>query len=330
MTLEEFTALYDIAIEGLTDVGWHWFAYHFFSGPRPFAMSILSACASIDRVTDDIGTVLLQELTAIGGREGDQQQYEQLLQKLSEILVIERVVNCPWPDGTTFLHEPAAFPNGPRPELLVSSSEGRVVVEVKTPALLNHIRARASNSGQIPYRGGIAPDDARNIVGGDVTLPRDNPIRDFLRDSERKFTAFRQDGSTASLLVIVWDDHIYEPISTLVNEGSGLLTPNSFSRRADDTAETYPNIDAVVLVRHMNYFVEGAAERPLHDRESGMDFGGDNALPNVLCPGHGGRPLPGFVLDALRAWPHDNEALRMFAEYNPQDMVFWIGGAPTA
>ncbi|KQX45478.1 hypothetical protein ASE29_34770, partial [Ensifer sp. Root74] len=88
------------------------------------------------------------------------------------------------------------------------------------------------------------------------------------------------------------------------------------------------NVDKVILIRHMNYFVEGAAERPLADREHGMDFGGPHALPNVLCEGHGGRPIPQFVLDVLRAYPHDDPRLRMFAEYNPQDMIFWFGGLP--
>jgi len=30
------------------------------------------------------------------------------------------------------------------------------------------------------------------------------------------------------------------------------------------------------------------------------------------------------LLDALRAFRHDDPGLRMFAEYNPQDMVFWL------
>ncbi|NKM12098.1 hypothetical protein GFL85_13825 [Rhizobium laguerreae] len=328
MTLEEFVALYAKAIDGIDSVGWHWFGYHFYNGPRPFARGILSSCASINRKTDGIGTELLEELVGIGGRDRDERQYEQLLQKLSEILVIERVVNCPWPEGTTFRHEPAAIRNGPRPELLVSWPEGRLVMEVKTPALLNHVRARGANGVQLAYRGGIPLDAAREIAEGEVTLPRDNPILDFLRDGERKFAAFREDCSTSSLLVIVWDDHIYEPISTLVNAGSGLLTPNSFAQQADGTAEAFPNVDNVILVRHLNYFVSGSREEALMDRENAMDFGNEHALPNVLCEGHGGRPIPTFVLDVLRAYPHDDPGLRMFAEYNPQDMVFWIGVPP--
>ncbi|MGH0227915.1 hypothetical protein NKZ03_17640 [Sinorhizobium meliloti] len=324
MTAEEFSALYLIATTGLNDTGWHWFSYHFYVGPTPFASSILSSCASIDRRATGIGTDLLRELVAIGGRERDERQYEQLLQKLSEILVIERVVNCPWPEETTFQHEPAAVPGGPRPELLISYPEGRLVVEVKTPALLEHIRARATNGIQLAYRGGVPLELAEELGEDAVTLPRDNPVLDFLRDGERKFVGFRQDPGTASLLVIVWDDFIYEPISALVNERSGLLTRNSFARAPNGTPQTYPNVDAVIAIRHLNYLIAGSREEILGDRLTAMDFGDGCALPNVLFDVEGARPIPTFVLDALRAFRHDDPGLRMFAEYNPQDMVFWL------
>jgi len=284
----------------------------------------MSSCASINRRAANIGADLLDELVGIGGRERDEDQYEQLLQKLAEILVIERVVNCPWPDVTTFLHEPAANPGGPRPELLVSTPDGRLVVEVKTPALFKHIRARAANAVQLPYRGVVPLDVAERLAQGTVTLPRDNPVLDFLRDGERKFAGFREEPNTTSLLVIVWDDYIYEPISALVNGASGLLTQSSYSRTATGTAEIFPNIDAIVALRHLNYFVAASREEPLIDRQNGLDFGDENALPNVLFTLPGARPIPDFVLDALRAYPHDDPGLRMFAEYNPQDIVFWI------
>lgn len=324
MTSEEYGALLATAWSRLRETEWHWFGYHFFNGPRPFADSIVGACGSIDDRAPGIGMKLLRELCSIGGRERDEGQYEQLLQKLAEILVIERVVQCPWPEGTTFEHEPAAVAGGPRPELLVLHPEGRLVVEVKTPSLLNHIRERGANPIQLPYREGARLDVARELARGQITLPRDNPVRDFLRDAERKFAGFR-DGTTETLLAIVWDDAIYEPISVLVNPGSGLLTDRSYSRRSDGTPETFPSVDAVVAIRHLDYFIRGSREEPLMDRRSAMDFGDDRALPNVLFPAHGGHALPGHVVEGLRSVPHDDPGLRMFAEYNPQDMVMWLG-----
>lgn len=157
MTPDELGELMIVAWKGLRGISWHWFGYHFATGPRPFAISIMEACASIDRAATGMGTGLLRELLAIGGREGHRPHYEQLMQKLGEILVIERIVTAGWPEGTTFEHEPAAIPGGPRPELLVTHPGGRLVVEVKTPSLLAHIRQRGQNGTQLAYRGGLTP-----------------------------------------------------------------------------------------------------------------------------------------------------------------------------
>jgi hypothetical protein len=54
-----------------------------------------------------------------------------------------------------------------------------------------------------------------------------------------------------------------------------------------------------------------------------MDFGGRDALPNVLFP-IGGRAIPALAVEALRAFPYNDPGLRMFAEYNVQDITFWI------
>ena len=324
MTLKEFTEMLPEAHRWLRQTGWHWFAYHFSTGPRPFAINIMDACACINRAAGGVGSTLLQELLSIGGRDRDESQYQQLMQKLAEILVVERIVASPWPDGTTFAHEPAAFPGGPRPELLVTFPEGRLLVEVKTPSLLGHARQRGTNATQLPYRGGLPPELAnRHAPDNGVTLPRDNPIKDFLADAERKFAGFRDD-VTSTLLVIVWDDHIYEPISSLANPMSGLLTPNSFVRDARGEAQTYPSVDAVMVIRHINYFVEAAAERMLADRESGMDFGDDRALPNVLFDVSGAHRLPAKISERLRAYPHDDSGLKQMAEYNVPDVIWWL------
>jgi hypothetical protein len=84
---------------------------------------------------------------------------------------------------------------------------------------------------------------------GGLTLPRDNPVKDFLIDAEAKFAPFKAATRATSLLVIVWDDHIYEPITVLTQEQCGLLTPNSCYTDASGGPVTFPDIDAVVLIR---------------------------------------------------------------------------------
>ncbi|MBX9645535.1 MAG: hypothetical protein K2X57_00590 [Xanthobacteraceae bacterium] len=324
MNGQQFGDLLIEAYAGLSSVGWHWFAYHFHNGPTPFARSIMEACADIDDHAPGIGTKLLRELASLGGRDRDESQYEQLLQKLSEILVIRQIVSCTWPTGRTFLHEPAATSGGPRPELVVTWPGGRVAIEVKTPAILEHTRRRGANGTQLPYRHGLPLEPTKKMAQGMVTLPRDNPVLDFLKDAERKFAGFRSDPDTASLLVIVWDDFVYEPISTLVNPRSGLLTPESFARKSDGAAQDFPNIDSIIVLRHLNYFILGSRGEPLGDRSSSLDFGAGGALPNVSFVASGGRAIPQSVFEALRAKPHDDPELQRFAEYRPQDIVFWL------
>ena len=323
MNPKEFGDLLIVTWECLRGTSWHWSEYHFNNGPLPFAMSILETCATIDRRAPGTGTKLLRELLAIGGIQKHEPHYEQLLQKLAEFLVIERIVTAGWPEGSTFEHEPAAVPGGPRPELLVTYPGGRLAVEVKTPSLLQHIRQRGQNGTQLTYRGGLPLEHVREHLGSDgVTLPRDNPVRDFLVDADRKFVGFR-DSVTATLLVIVWDDYIYEPISVLVNAGSGLLTTNSFERDESGRARTYPNVDIVVALRHLNYFIAGSREELLVDRKSAMDFGSDHALPNVFFDVSGRGRVPTGVLAHLRAFSHNDPGLKKMAEYNVTDMVFW-------
>lgn len=312
--------------EGLKKVAWHWFGYHFMVGPTPFAMSIFRTCASLDASTDGIGRQLLADLLNIGGRERDEGQYEQVLQKLAEMLVLERIVNSDWPEGTTFEYEPKAFKDGPQPELLVSFNGKRLVVEVKAPSLLRHIRNRGSNGTQLTYQGLMPLPMAEQAFGEKgITLPRDHPVADFLKSADRKFEGFR-DGDTASLLVIVWDDHIYEPISVLMNEQSGLLTPRSFQRDPDTNAALkFPNVDAIVALRHLNYFVLASREEQLLDRLDGMDFGDHRALPNKSIGVSNPEAVSSHVYDQLRALPFGHDAL-IGAEYRVQDMVSWVGG----
>ena len=158
-------------------------------------------------------------------------------------------------------------------------------------------------------------------------MPRDYPVRDFLIDAVRKFADFR-DETTGCLLVIVWDDFIYEPISMLVNKELGLLNANSFERTENGEARSYANIDMVVAVRHLNYFVSGSREEPLEDRVSAMDFGEGQALPNVSFDVSRPVLIPSHVLHRLRAYPHDDPGLATMAEYNVTDMAFWLPDRP--
>lgn len=318
---------------GIMSQRWHWFQYHFrYLPPTPFARSFIEACIDCEMRLPGLGKQLIRDIGAIGGIERHEPHYDQLMQKLAEVLVLRQLLFLPWPAGTTFQHEPALAPRGKRPELRVVTPESSYLFEVKTPSLTPHARNRAANGLQAPVRmfdramlDGLAQD-------GGLTLPRDNPIKDFLVDAEQKFGPFKDAGPTTSILVIVWDDHIFEAITVLTQEQCGLLTPNSYLKGVDGEAVTFNKIDAVVLVRHLMYFRNAAAEARLVERAHAFDFGDETALPNVFIPVPSGTDVPAFIRDGLRAKPLDDPLLQNAAEYRPVEMVFWLnlGEAPGA
>lgn len=309
---------------------WHWFQFHFaFRHPRPFARSIISAAADLEQLLTGLGQQLLNDLVSIGGREKHRPDYDTLIQKLAEMLVLRQLLRLPWPEGTTFTHEPAGTPQGKRPELLVKTSGMSYVFEVKAPSLLAHQHARGTNSLQLPGR--MFPLEmvgrlTETMGDGSTTFARDNPVKDFLLSAEEKFRPFKAKGPCRSYLVIVWDDHIYEPITSLVHERCGLLTPNSFAHDKEGQPLAFPSIDAVIIIRHLLYFNLAAAEHDLRERAHAFDFGGPHSLPNVFVTMPGSQIGPAFIPDGLRALEWDRPPLQHFADYRPQELIMWLGG----
>ena len=303
---------------------WHWFQYHFsFFPPHPLTRSILDACTDCEMRIDGLGIQFIREIASIQGKEKHLPHYDQLLQKLAEVFVLRQLLILDWPKGTTFEHEPAAIPKGKRPELRVVTPERSYLFEVKTPSLTEHINARNQNSIQAPGR--VLPQDLlqRLANGEGLTLPRDNPVKDFLIDADSKFGQFKALSAHTSILVIVWDDHIYEPVTVLTHPQCGLLTQNSYLKNAG-TAVQFSNTDAVILIRHLNYIQNATADRPLGDRSHALDFGTVQDLPNVLIPVAAQLDLPALIRDGLRARLLDDQMLQHAAEYRPQDLVLWI------
>jgi len=304
---------------------WHWFSYHVcFVPPNPFASSLVDACLDCEMKLPGLGRQFIRDIGGIGGLNRHEPHYDQLMQKLAEILVLRHLLSLPWPSDTTFEHEPRLTKKGKRPELRVNAPGQTYLFEVKAPSLLEHQRQRAANSMQSPTRM-FKREMVERIAGEDgLTLPRDNPVKDFLVDADAKFAQFKAAAPAVSVLVIVWDDFIYEPITVLTQASCGLLTANSFHRSAAGDAVCYSSTDAVVLVRHLMYFKMAAAEQALGERGHAFDFGKEGALPNAFVPVPGGLPVSDFIRTGLRALPLDHSDLSRAAEYRPVEMVFWL------
>jgi hypothetical protein len=303
---------------------WHWFAYHFSKlPPHPMARSVIDAAADCERRIQGLGSQFVEEISRISGKEKHEPHYEQLLQKMSEMLVLRQLLSLEWPVGTVFQHEPAMSATGKRPELRVVTPERSFLFEVKTPSLLEHIRMRNRNALQTPGRA-LSRDRLQGIAGDGLTLPRDNVVKDFLLDADKKFGEFKAQHPDTSMLVIVWDDFIFEPITALVHERCGLLTPNSYLKDDAGAAHQFSNIDAVVLVRHLTYLYRATRDEPLEERDHALDFGDNRALPNVIIPLTDPALIPDIVRNGLRAIPWDSPMIQRAADYRPNDIVFWV------
>lgn len=302
---------------------WHWLQWNFspehYREPY-FARVTLDALLTCDRAMHGFADDMLGRLERIGGRDRNLDDYEQIKQWLGELLVVHHFVSYPWSVPVTFDHEPVAAGSKQNPEMTVNAQDFRLGIEVKTPDLRPLAERRKTANWQLLDR----MPGMKEALSGDVVLPRDNPIKDFLRSADSKFAGFRAaDPNFRSVLVIVWDDFVNEPISALLSPSSGLLTPNSFDQLLDGSRWTYSNVDAVVLLRHQHQFVEGMANRPpLDERDDFLDYGRPGAFPfNALIACPDGQPLSEELERALQAVPPHP---MLGAEYVPAETVMWI------
>jgi hypothetical protein len=307
---------------------WHWFGYHFEwylqRREHPFAKSIVDACLEVEARLPGFAEEFVLRLASVSGRDRDQRDYQQLLQQLAELLVLRQVVTCDWGGDAKFEYEPSGVGSAKNPELVVTVGADRFGIEVKAPALFEHASKRATNPVQLPSRAS-SQEMARRLAGGlEATLPRDNPVKDFLLSADAKFAPFHQQaGNFRGILVIVWDDHIYEPISALLGVAAGLFTPNSFSKLPDGSPNTFPNVDAVILVRHLHIFLRAAGEKPYFDVAHALDYGRDGEFPfKVYIPNPAGRGLPEVALRCFQAHAPGPE---LGAEYMASDLIVWVG-----
>jgi len=301
--------------------GWHWLDYNFNPATPGFGLvgaPTAIALAVVDQRMPGYADEQIARLERLGGRERNMGDYRQILSWYAELLVIQQLALHNWPSTATFDMEPVAGASNYNPEVVVRvDGLGSLGVEVKAPDLLDHTGKRTAHPFQLNARGDYAA-----ALSDKVTYPRDNPVKDFLIHSDKKFAGFRAaDPDFRSILVIVWDDYVNEPLAALSAPGSGLLTPNSFHRQ-DGQPVTYPNIDSILLVRHQHQLVRGLAGRPLIDgRRDLLDYGRRHEYPfHAVINNPAGRTIPSEFLRPLHSWPV--EALEG-PEYSPGELVMW-------
>ena len=310
---------------------WHWFRFHFnhhlYENGHPFSESILRACLDCEPHLPGFSKGMIEGLATLCGREKHWQHLEQLFQRLAELLVIRQIVTYDWPFPARFVWEPTAAGSKKNPEILIEGGPEVIGVEVKAPALQEHQKKRGKNPTQVPSRvfGSDELASLPNVENG-LTLPRDNPVKDFLVSADAKFASFKAaDPTFRGILVIVWDDHIFEPITSLIHESSGLFTPNSFAKDKQGNRLRFQNVDSVVMIRHLHQFSRASAEKPLCDscREA-LDYGRDGEFPpKAFIDNPDAAGAPKSLLECLQAYAPTSA---MGAEYTPKDLIWWFGG----
>lgn len=311
---------------------WHWYQYVFSQrrsgSEHPFARAVLDACLDCERRLPGFALKVLARLAAVGGRDRNQDDYEQLLEICAEILVIRQVVCFRWPFAATFELEPRPLGDSKKnPELIVHGPKLDLGIEVKAPRLSRHNAERSRNTMQLTARSGGVREWATRVAPHGVTLPRDNPVKDFLISAEEKFEPFTNSGARpfSGVLVIVWNDFINEPLSALLSTTSGLFTPGSFHRVfGTDDAVKFPHVGGVVILRHLHQFIRAAGDDTLVDGlRHAMDYGRPGTFPYkvwVANP-HAAGPAPKIARRALQAV---EPGRHLGAEYIPGEFVNWV------
>lgn len=319
--------LKDYIMKSTIFCSWHWYEYHFrflyIGQEHPFVKSIIDACLVVENKIPGYSKRMIDHIASINGRDRYLPHYDQLKQTLAELLVVSHLASQ-YTDSK-FEDEPTIGNSDKNPEITITTDRYVLGVEVKSPKLREHVEQRSTRSVQLPGRIPVAKQMIEHAGGKEsVTLPRDNPVKDFLISANEKFSEFKKEiDNFYGILVIVWDDHIYEPITSLISEHAGLFTENSFAQDKENNPLTFVHVDAVIIIRHLHIFVEASAERPLIDgKRSAMDYGGYDQFPyKIIVPNPIGKDVPQEIKEAFHAVETSH---RLGAEYMPQEYIMWI------
>lgn len=307
----------------------HWLDHHFLQYQagleHVLAASIVNCCEFIENKIPGFTERFSNKLASFSNSYMFVPHYEQIIQVLAELMVINHLCNV-FTHDTEFMLEPSLVRNGKNPELGIRTGEKELYIEVKCRKFVDHHNARASASIELPSRINGFPELAQELIndGEVIVYPRDNVVKDFLISANEKFKDFKlRNIQSLTILVIVWDDFVYEAISSLLNRSSGLLTDNSFYKDDDGSTVIFDYIDAIVLIRHSHHIVHATRDEMLTEHFSHPLEWSPAALPKAYIPINTNPAVDEYVCKIFQAF-HINALSESFADYRPQDLVFRI------
>jgi len=267
---------------------------------------------------------MIDRLASISGKEGYLPHYEQLLQVLAEIYIFNQAATYfHKEDEVEFIYEPTRGDSRKNPEFIIKTKDYDIGIEVKQPSLIEHINKRGEKPYQVSIRLPFVDTLGERFGRENITLPRDNPVKDFLISADAKFKNFKKSKNFFSVLFIIWDDFIYEPISALIGEPSGLFREDSFAKDCNGNPLNFVNVDAVFIDRHLIQFINASRDSELlYQKKHAMDYGYKKEFPyKVVIPNPTGQKIPDEIIDCFQMWSCSHE---LGAEYVPSDFIMWF------
>lgn len=316
MNREEIT---ELLYSGVLSQEWHWFSYQF--NPHQhhfFSASIIDACYNIEAVLEGYTKQFAKKLSSISNKPKFEPHYEQLLQLLAELHVLNHLALTQ--KGSRFLLEPTSTDSPKNPEVGIFNEQNEMYVEVKCKEFLRYHRKRGGTALQLTARVNTFKEYAELEFGNsEILYPPDNVVKDFLVSANDKFSGLKKTNPQAiNVLVIVWDDYIFEPITALLYEQSGLLTPNSFFKLNGENAK-FDSISGIILVRHVHLLVDATRD------EFFLPFSWDSpvSLPKAFIPVNCSGKEAEHIMSSFNA-DHIDGLSNIAADYKPLDLVHWI------
>jgi hypothetical protein len=297
----------------------HFLKYFFWNNPiHPLLISLAGSISAIDSVSVGYAEEMIKRIVSLSGKSED--TLENILSIFSEILVSKHAVDIADEiNGKKyFVPEPGLREGRKNPEFRSILNDKPYCVEVKKPRLIKHANTRF-NPVHIPARSSITSA----FTGEQLTLPRDNPIKDFLKSAQEKFEDYITEyPDDYRFLFIMWDDHMYEPISALLHPAKGLLTNNSFFKDSDGNPITFPLIDGIFIVKHLHNFWNALLEKEI-EPELKHPFQYRKGAPfHAFIQNPHGRKVPEEFIREYEGMPEI--LFNMFADYAITDVIFWV------
>lgn len=283
---------------------------------HPFAYTVVKALIDIEKKIPGYYKKYIDNIASINGDEANIHDYDQLMQLISELYVLNRCADFFAEDEFTFYDEPTLWGSNKNPEFYIESEDFKLAVEVKAPSSVN-MRPSLGGKTQILSRIGNVQKDQEKV------LPFDNRVKDFLISAESKFKPIKEtDPKVKTLLLINWDDFVHEVITFLVGD-TGLLTNSSFYKDENGQVIKFDNIDYIVVDRQLAQFKKCAGDQTLlYDKDNMFDFGKNFEYPPKvvfnLC-----NEKNDVITNCFQIQDY-NEVKKVDSDYNEHALIVWI------